>query len=182
MRKAGIITFAITLLLVIQCQTKIDADFLIGENRVGKLTRSTRVQELETIFVGDSVVMDSTNGTFGNRNRRIEIFEKGGNPLLTLTPKADSLEIIRILDPRFMTPEGIGIKSTFKDIQENYAIRKIVTSMNNVVIFLKGKDFYFTISREELPASLRYMSDITIDEVQIPDKAKIKYMMVGWED
>jgi hypothetical protein len=53
--------------------------------------------------------------------------------------------------------------------------------MNNVVILLNDSDIYFTISKEELPSSLRYASSVNIEAVQIPDDAKIKYMMVGWD-
>ena len=51
--------------------------------------------------------------------------------------------------------------------------------MNNVVILLHDSDLYFTISKDELPAELRF-NNSDIDVVQIPDKAKIKYMMIGW--
>jgi hypothetical protein len=53
--------------------------------------------------------------------------------------------------------------------------------MNNVVIFIQNSDIYYTISKEELPASLRYVGSTNIEAVQIPDKAKIKYVMVGWD-
>jgi hypothetical protein len=53
--------------------------------------------------------------------------------------------------------------------------------MNNVVILLKDSDLYFTIDKKELPESLRYNANTKIEEVQIPDKARIKYMMVGWD-
>jgi hypothetical protein len=49
------------------------------------------------------------------------------------------------------------------------------------VIFPKGSDLYFTIGREELPASLRYNTEAEIEAVQIPDQARIKYLMAGWE-
>ena len=52
--------------------------------------------------------------------------------------------------------------------------------MNNVVVLLKDSDLYFTISKDQLPSSLRYASSVNIEAVQIPDEAKIKYMMVGW--
>ena len=116
--------------------------------------------------------------------QKIEIFEKGGAHLLSLTPTKDSIpkiENIRIYDPRFTTEKGLNINSTFKDIKEKYAIKKIITSMNNVVILLKETGLYFTIDKKELPESLRYDSSLNIEEVQIPDAAKIKYMMLAWE-
>ena len=59
--------------------------------------------------------------------------------------------------------------------------KKIVTSLNNVIIFIENSDVYSTIDKEELPASLRYDTSINIEAVQIPDEAKIKYMMIGWD-
>ena len=73
------------------------------------------------------------------------------------------------------------MKRKFKDIKDNYSIRKVITSMNNVVILLKDSDVYFTISKAQLPSSLRYASSVNIEAVQIPDDDKIKYMMVGWD-
>ena len=103
--------------------------------------------------------------------------------MLSITPNSDSIqkiENIRIYDSRFRTADGINILSTFKDIKTHYTIKKVVTSMNNVVILLNDSDLYFTISKEDLPAELRFGTN-NIDAVQIPDQAKIKYMMVGWE-
>lgn len=177
--------FASTVLLVsVQCQKKVETEFLIAKDRVGNLSRMSRVQDINTLFARDSVVTDSSSVRLGNGGGRVRIYEKGGAPLLTLVPARDSLghiENIHILDPRFMTTEGVGLHSTFKDIRTHYDIRKIITSRNNVVIFLKGQDFYVTIDREELPASLRYTANLSIEEVQIPDQAKIKYLMVGWD-
>lgn len=104
--------------------------------------------------------------------------------MLKLTANSDSISkigIIQVLDPRFRTEEGIGLQSTFKEIKDSYAIKKIVTSLNNVIIFIENSDVYFTIDKKELPASLRYDTSINIEEVQIPDDSKIKYMMVGWD-
>jgi len=183
MRNKWIIATLLPALVFIQCQKQPDPRFLISNDQVGPLMRSAGADELKNLFSGDSLVTDSLSTTIGNTSRRIEVYEKGGKHLLSLTQATDSLkriESIRILDPRFTTAEGVGLGSTFKDIQMHYPIRKIVTSLKNLVIFIKGKDYYFTISREELPASLRYTKDIQIEEVQIPDKAKIKYLMVGW--
>jgi hypothetical protein len=101
-----------------------------------------------------------------------------------MTPNCDSIpavENVQIKDTRFATSNGVSIKSTFKDNKEKYKIKKIITSLNNGVILLKENDLYFTIDTAELPASLRYKANATVEEVQIPDNAKIKYMMVGWD-
>ena len=103
---------------------------------------------------------------------------------MTLTPSSDSIptiENVRIHDPRFVTEKGVGTLSTFKDIKQKHTIKKILTSTNNILVILKDSKVYFTIDKAELPSSLRYSSSVNIEAVQIPDKAKIKYMMVAWD-
>lgn len=178
------IALLVLVLTLTHCAKEKDTTFLIAKDTVGKLQRTDLVSDISEIYAQDSVVTDSSALNMGSATKKIQIYEKGGKHLLTLNPSSDSIpkvENLRIFDPRFVSDKGVGLNSTFKDIKENYAIKKIVTSRNNVVIFIKESDMYFTISREELPASLRYDASLNIEAVQIPDKAKIKYLMVGWE-
>lgn len=170
------------LLLVFACTN--DHTFTIGNDYVGALTKTDKVADLEGIFVADSVVFDNQEENKELRSNRIKVFEKGGALLMTLTPSKDSVqtvENIRIEDPRFVSEEGVGLESTFKDIQDNYEIKKILTALNNIVITVKGSPIYFTISKEELPSNLRFSTN-QIEAVQIPDEAKIKYVMVSWDN
>ena len=183
MYKRSIVSLAIITLLMVQCQND-NTQFLITKDSVGKLTRNTLTSELQMVFTQDSVVSDADTLNIGGNAKSIKVYEKGGAHLLTLTPDAESIQKIkniRVYDSRFKTAKGVGLTSTFKDIRDNYQIRKIVTSINNVIIFLKDSDIYFTIDKQELPSSLRYGASTNIEAVQIPDGAKIKYMMVGWE-
>ncbi|MEH6679009.1 MAG: hypothetical protein V7724_00605 [Sediminicola sp.] len=182
MKKVSLAIITIISLGLFQCQ-KTDKSFIIAQDQVGTLKKGTPVTELETLYSEDSLVMDNSSSLL-SPNKKIEVFEKGGIHLLTLTSSADSVPVvenIRIRDPRFLTDKGIGLNSTFKEVNEKHSIRKIVTSMNNVVLFLKENDMYITIDKQELPSSLRYASSTNIEAVQIPDAAKIKYLMVGWE-
>ncbi len=159
-----------------------DTTFLISKEKIGKLDKISLVRDLELIYEGDSLVKDTLSSRI-SRQRKIKVYEKGGKHLLTLTPTADSIptiENITIEDPRFETERGIGLKSTFKDIQSQYEIKKVVTTLNSVVVFPKGSPMYFTIDKSELPSSLRYSTN-NIDAVQIPNEAKLKYLMIGWE-
>ena len=157
--------------------------FLITENSIGPLNKATAVTDLEMVFAQDSIVRDTTNLKIGDKVKKILIFEKGGQHLLTLTPNSDSIptiENVRVFDARYATSKGIGLKSTFQDIQQKYSIKKIVTTLNSVVIFPKESNLYFTIDKEELPSGLRYTTS-NIEAVQIPGAAKIKYLMIGWD-
>lgn len=163
------------------CKEK-DTTFLITNDSIGKLKKISLARDLELIFADDSIVKDTFNSKKRFAYQKVNVFEKGGKHLLTITPSNDSIPIIeniRIFDPRFTTETGIGLNSTFKDIRDNYKIKKIVTTLKSVVVFVKESDLYFTIDKEELPANLRY-SNSDIEEVQIPDDAKVKYLMIGW--
>jgi hypothetical protein len=181
MIRKSIFAVALSAILFIQCNT--NTDFVIAKDQVGKLQKSSTIDEIETVFANDSIVRDTAFTRIGAPAKKINIYEKGGKHLLTLTPNTDSIpriEIIRIYDPRYVTEKGVGLNSSFKDIKEKHTIKKITTALNNVVIFLKDSDAYFTIAKTELPSNLQY-GNSDIEAVQIPDKAKIKYMMVGWE-
>jgi len=184
MKNIQFIWVLLIVLILVHCKKDRDPNFLITNSQVGKLMRTSNVSDLESIYTNDSIVRDTIQSTLVSNANTIKIYEKGGAQLLTLTPNGDSIPkigIIRVLDSRFKTEVGIGLQSTFKEIKDKYVIKKIVTSLNNVIIFIENSDVYFTIDKEELPASLRYDTSIDIEEVQIPNDAKIKYMMVGWE-
>lgn len=171
------------LLCLISCQEK-DTSFLITDQKIGKLDKSSLVRDLELIYEGDSLVKDSSRYGVNGTPKKIRIYEKGGQHLLTLTPSTDSIpyvENVSIEDARFKTAGNIGLGSTFKEIQDQYEIKKTVTTLKSVVIFPKNSNLYFTIDKSELPENLRYTMD-HIDMVQIPNEAKIKYLMAGWEN
>ncbi|MEM7487022.1 MAG: hypothetical protein AAF348_17580 [Bacteroidota bacterium] len=182
MKRIILVFGVLNLLVFFGCKEK-DTTFLISENSVGTLLHTTPIRDLETVFVQDSIVKDTLNLKIGTRTRKVKVFEKGGKHLLTLTPSLDSIptvENVRIFDVRYETEKGIGLNSTFGEIQQKYPIKKIVTTLKSIVVFPKASNLYFTIDKEELPANLRYGTS-TIEAVQIPDDAKIKYMMLGWD-
>ena len=114
------------------------------------------------VFAQDSVVQDTTKLQMGAKAKKIQIFEKGGKHLLTLTSNADSIptiENVRVFDARYVSDKGIGLNSTFQDIQKGYGIKKIVTTLNSIVVFPKGSNLYFTIDKAELPDNLRYATN-----------------------
>ena len=165
------------MLVLASCSSGESDPFHIEPDRVGKLQRSTRISQLDSIYVADSLVL-----TMG-MNSGFQVFEKGGALLLTLSPASDTLERIgniRIHDKRFTTEKGITLESTFAEVTAKYEIQKVITSFKNLVVLLKDTDVYFSISREDLPSDLRFTTD-PIEAVQIPDTTPIKYLMVAWD-
>ena len=175
----------VTLLLFAISCTKEQDPFLITTKSIGLLTDSTLVKDLKTIYAKDSLVYTEDTNDFIDDGRDIEVYDKMGNPLLVLTPSkgADSLatiESIKIMDARYKTSKGLSTASTFGDIEKNYKISSIQNTFKNVVVFVNDIDAFITIDKKELPAELQFNLDAKIEAVQIPDKAKIKYFMIGW--
>lgn len=184
MKKSFLYFSILTTLFILSCKEEVNSDFIVASDQIGKLNKSSLSRDVELIFAKDSVVQDTVKLSFGSGASKIKVFENGGKLLLTLTPNVDSIATIQnvqINDARYKTEKGITINSTFQDIKDNYEIKKIITSLNNVVILLKNSDLYFTIDKKELPEDLRYKTNTNIEEVNIPEKAKIKYMMIGWD-
>ncbi len=166
------------------CKTEENTYFLIRSDQVGMIKSSSTLQEVEQAYQADSIVKDTTKLSIGVGNNKLRIYEHGGKHLLTLTPDRDSvpgIEHVLIADPRYTTDEGLNLYSTFGDIKKSYPNRKIITSFNNIVILIEDSNIYYTIDKKELPSHLKYTTTRPIEEVEIPEQAKIKYLMVGWD-
>lgn len=174
-----------TLFLLTACAKKQDP-FLIGKGNIGKLSKEITVAKLDSVFANDSLVKRIGEGDYVQAGTdSYLVYEKGGKHLLTVTPAqqhdtTETIETVRVIDPRFRSAKGLGTTSTFKDIKDNYKISDIQNAINSIVVFVNEIDAFITIDKKELPANLRYDSSIKIEAVQIPDEAKIKYFMLGW--
>lgn len=180
-----ILCLVIFTFLMIGCKKEQDP-FSIDKQNVGLLTDSTQVKDLELVFPNDSIVNFKQDGEFTNDTNEIEIFEKGGKKLLVLetSQPMDSTAVIKsvqIMDSRYKTSKNITTLSTFKDINDNYKISKITNLLSSVVVFVDEINASFTIDKKELPAELRFDMNITIEKIQIPEKAKIKFFFVYWD-
>lgn len=184
MYKRIILILGLSLSLV-SCATDEENPFLITATQVGPLKKEIRINQLDSIFKGDSIVRQTSGPEQLRSTDEIKIFDKNGQPLMSLEPLQDfdstsTIGYIRILDQRYETKHGVNIQSTFKDIVENYTISRIENTINSAVVFLDEINAYVTIDKNQLPTSLRYDTDSKIMASQIPDDAKIKYFMIHW--
>jgi len=174
----------IILLIIVGC-SKNQNPYLISSKSIGLLNDSTQVNDLKAIFNNDSIVFRNEEQEFiGNRND-IEIFDSSGNSLLVLTPSismdsTSTIKTIKIVDPRFKTVKGLNTTSTFGDVKNNYTISSIQNTLKNIVVFVNEIDAFISIDKKELPSELQFDMTTTIEATQIPEKAKIKYFMIGW--
>ncbi len=162
-----------------------DNSYTIGLDHIGPLTKTATVNDVEQLFVNDSVVFTKGSGAFSVNETTITVFEKGGAKLVTLIPKTENdlsstIENVRIFDPRYTTDKGIHLESVFKDIQSAYSIKRIDNLLDSVVLFLEESDIYITIDKKHMPGEFMFDASKKIEAINIPDDAPIKYMMIGW--
>ena len=159
--------------------------FLVSNHSIGLLTSTTQVKDLKHVFKGDSITKYIGGDEFTGDINDFEIFEKNGNLLLTLTPREDldstsTIKSVRIVDSRYKTVKGIHSNSTFKDLKENYSISSIQNTLRSLIVSVNDINAYFTIDKNELPASMRFDMNLKINPDQIPDKAKVKDFYLQW--
>lgn len=176
---------AMTALFFIQCDKKSDP-FLIQQGMVGNLSKDIQIRQVDSLFADDSIVkLSRVRNALGTQGE-VEIYEKGGNKLLLLSPEDENnpnslISDIQVFDNRYKTPNGLHKGSTFKDVKANYTILDIETTINSVVVFLEDSDIWITINKSELPENLRYNPSATIEASQIPDDATFKHFRIGWD-
>lgn len=170
-------------LLFIQCGN--GNKFAISKGKVGKLTVTTTVEELDKIFANDSIVKNLSEGALGDNyfqdDDEYKIFEKGGKHLLTIIPKeqldsTSTIKSVQIFDPRYKTDLGLSLESTFEEIHLNNSISKVETSLNSATLFIDALNVTLTISKIEL--GLREFSSQQVSLEQIPDLAKLNSFIV----
>jgi len=183
MKKIVLLT-VISILAFTSCQKEKDP-YLITETSIGDLTQETQMKQIDSLFANDSIVkLNPIEGALGTQGE-VEIYEKGGNKLLLISP-ADELDPnseisnIQLFDSRYKTEKGLHIESTFADVKANYEIASVENAINSVVVFLKNSNIYITIDKKELPENSRYNYSSAVEASQIPDTAKFKYFMIGW--
>lgn len=146
------------------------------------------IQDLNHIFAKDSIVDNAQDEDQEKENvytlsddSEVEVFSKEGKKLLEIIPTdmLDSLatiKCIQIFDSKFKTEKGISLASTFRDINENYIINKVETSLTSATLFIDELNATIAIDKKELGINAFSREEISID--QIPDIAKIKYFTI----
>ncbi|WP_139957821.1 hypothetical protein [Flavicella sediminum] len=164
--------------------------YKVALNRVGLVTSETKVEEIDEIFKNDSVVKHLSEGLLGfqgayqQEDDKYLIYSKKGKHLLTLTPKEslDSLSTIRfidIYDPLYVTEKGIGLNSTFEEINLQTTIDKVEASFTKATLYLSEFNATMTLDKSDL--GIKTMSTAEIQIGQIPNLVKPKSFVV-WFD
>jgi len=185
-----IIPIIIIALLLVQCNG--NKAFEIGKGRVGAITNKTLVQELDVIFESDSLVKILSEGDLGDEaskylmeDDQYFVYSKmDKKKLLEIEPatqhdSVSTIKSIQIFDPRFKTEHGIGLHSTFQEINTHCKINKVETTFTSAILFIDELNATIAIDKSELGIKDFSLQKVTLE--QIPDLAKIKYFTV-WFD
>ncbi|AZQ43696.1 hypothetical protein [Nonlabens ponticola] len=156
-----------------------------SKDRIGGLTKDIQVRQLDSVFANDSIVRSVAGDEFVNGPNAIEIYEKGGVHLLTLTPyeamdSTSTIENVRVRDNRYTTEKGITIDSNFKQISEAYNVSSIDNMINSAAVWINDENFYFTIDKDQLPADVKYDISAAIEKSMVPDTATPQYVFISW--
>ena len=182
-----IFTLLLVVTLAVSCNSK---ETTIDLNQVGPITNTTNVQQLSSLFKNDSIVSRLSEGDLGNMNDYVLdndtylIYQKGGKLLLSITPKnpLDSLSKIKsitVFSDEYKTKEGVGLGSTFNDLNVNHNIDKLEATFKLVTVFVKDINATFTLDKEEIGVKAFTLGDI--DKKQIPDNSKFTSLTVWME-
>ena len=172
-------------MLLIQCSN--EDKYLIKKGKVGLLSTKTTVQDLKSIFVNDSIVShladldENEEDSFFNASDEYEIFSEEGQKLLSIVPveqndSTSTLKSIQLFGIDFITEKGISLQSTFKEINTNYKINKVETTLNSATLYIDELNATIAIDKEELGISKFSREEISLE--QIPDISKIKYFTI----
>ncbi len=178
----------LTLLFLVGCSSK--DKFRVAKNNVGYLNSKTTVQEIDALFENDSVVKHLSEGVLGYKGRYAQeddkylIYSKEGAHLMTLTPKEplDSLSTLRYIDiysTAYTTEKGIGLNSTFEEINFLENIVKTDATFTKVILYLDQLNATFTLDKKDVGITSLTTNEVQLE--QIPNLAKPTSFVV-WFD
>jgi len=177
-----IILPALICILVTSCGQ--ENRFAISATTIGPISQTTTVHELESLFASDSLVDYEAATQIKENASGITLYEKGGKKLMRILPKEgnpeSTIKNVKLFDERYTTEKGIGLSSSFKDINNAYTIKRIDNLIDVIVIFVEESDAYFTIDKKHLASDLMFNTRSKIEKTQIPDDTPLKYFMVEW--
>ena len=177
-----IIAIVFILVFLINCSN--ENKYLIEKGKIGQVTNLTTVDDIYVIYKNDSVVKQGSNLSEEAsllEDDIYEIYSKAGSKLLEISPiesndSVSKIKFVQIFDKNFKTEKGVSLQSTFKDINENYHISKVETTLTSATLFIDELNATISIDKKELGLSSFSRDQVTID--QIPDMAKIKFFTI----
>lgn len=165
--------------------------FLIEKNRVGVVSNEHTIADIEELYKKDSVVVRLSEGDLGGEDTKYIqdddqylVYSKEGKHLLTIVPKIqhDSTSLIRyveVMDAQFKTGKDLSLKTPFKEINLNYIINKVETSLSSATLYIDELNATISMRKKDIGVSEFSQQKVVLE--QIPDLAKINHFTI-WFD
>lgn len=174
-----LIAVLVLTILFIRCGQ--DDSTLIGKNQLGKINKSTSIEELDQIFKNDSIEKLPKGEEL---TRQYSVFDAGGKQKLVFVTKLKNdsikgLELVKIYSDIYLTEKGISTASTFGEVSLNYTINKVEPSFSAAILFVDEINATISLNKKDLNLDEFDMSPIRQD--QIPDEASIHYITLWLE-
>jgi hypothetical protein len=161
-------------------------EFLIEKGRVGPVTKTTKIKDLERVFQKDSIVpilkkadSEEEQESYFKGDDKYLIYEKGGKHLLTIIPMEETdsstIKSVEIFDNRYKTKKGISLYSPYKDINIAYNL-SITNTILSAHIDIDELNATMSIDKNDIGINEFNRDEIKPD--QIPDLAKIKHFTI----
>lgn len=179
--------FSLIILLIcalISCQKEENKRYLITRDRVGNLTKEIQVNQLDSVFPGDSVVNTNTSREFSGRNEIIIYSKEDGRELLRLQPKINfdstsTIATVQVIDTLYRTDKGLSRGSDFEVLNKNYKVSRVENTLGTVMVFVDQMNMYVDIDKREVREPTQMGADIKAS--QIRKRAKIKHLWIDWQ-
>ena len=152
-------------------------NFQITENRVGMFARGITINDVYNILPKEQIKRTKGVGEFAEDIFDVfKIYDANGKLIVTLTPELygddnSEVRLASIEDERFETAEGIGLNSTFGDLDAAYTIDELAPDLEHIIVIIKSLNASFAISKTELKEGW-YVTGEGIDKSKIPASAK----------
>lgn len=158
-----------------------DNSTLIVKNQLGKINKSTSLEELDKMFKNDSIERLPKGEEL---TRQYSVFGADGKQKLVFVTKLQNdsikgLELVKIYSDTYLTEKGISTSSSFGEISGSYTINKIEPSFSAAILFVDEINATISLNKKDLNLDEFDMNPIRQD--QIPDEASIHYITL-WLD
>lgn len=176
-------------LLFVKCSK--ENKFLIGKNRVGVISNQHTIADIDELYSKDSVVVRLSEGELGGEDTKYIqeddkylVYSKEGKHLVTIVPKkqhdsTSQIKYVEVMDSQFKTEKDVSLQTPFKEINLNYMINKVETSLSSATLYIDELNATLSLRKKDIGVNEYSQQKVVLE--QIPDLAKINHFTI-WFD
>ena len=97
----------------------------------------------------------------------------------TSQDSSSTFKYVDVFDNQFKTEKELSLKSEFKDVNMNYMINKVETTLSSATLYIDELNATIAIDKSELGIDTFSVKKVKLE--QIPEMAKIKSMTIWFE-